>query len=207
MIVHDVEQGSDQWRALRMGVVTASRIDKIITPKTMKPSSSAMRLMGEMIAEKWTGMPMDTASSAFMERGSIMEAEAVRAYEMLRDVDTRKVGFVTLDNGLVGCSPDRLVGDDGILEIKVASAGIHVMALLGECDDDYRCQCQCQLWVTERKWVDLSFYSPVMPPATVRAVRDEKFIEAMSELTAQFLDRMADAERRLGLPERLQRTA
>ena len=113
-----MEQGSAQWIAARLGLPTASQFSRILTPRTLKPSASAERYLWELLAERIIGQPANDASTKFMERGKAMEAQAVAFYELQRGVDTRRVGFVTRDDGLVGCSPDRFVGDDGLLEIS-----------------------------------------------------------------------------------------
>lgn len=190
MIVHDVEQGSDQWLALRAGIPTASQFDRILTPKTRKISSSSFSYVCELIAETFVG-PLDQYSSAFIQRGSEMEAKAVAYYEYHREVDTRTVGFITNDDRTVGCSPDRLVGDDGGLEIKIPGAGVHVQYLL-EIPAKFMAQIQGYIWLTDRKWWDFLSWHPIIPSALVRIERDDEFIAALTSAMSDFLARLAE---------------
>jgi len=190
-------QGDEAWFNSRMGRPTASCFDKIIAPKTLKISASADRYMHLLLAERMLGIPMESASTDFMERGSALEQEAVNAYEFQRDVVTEAVGFCTTDDGRIGCSPDRLVNPDGLLEVKCLAPPQHVGALLGRIDDGHRLQCYGQLLVTERLWVDLLCYHPLMPTAIVRVESDPEAMAALAEAVGHFLDRLEQAEARL----------
>ena len=186
MIVHDVIQGSSEWLRLRAGVPTASRFDDILTPGGA-PSKSAQGYLYELLAERMLGAPVTQVVSTWMDRGSQTEAEAVAYYELMSELDTVKVGFVTNDAGTVGASPDRLVGDDGLLEIKVPKEGNHVGYLLtGSVGDKYKPQLMGQLWVTGRAWVDIMSYHPEMPPALIRVERDAGYIDTLSRAVTAF---------------------
>lgn len=190
MIVLDVKQGSQEWINARLGIPTASRFGNILTAKTRKPSASAMKYLCELIAERLIGMPTDGASTDFMLRGSALEAEAVAAYEFDHDCTAATVGFVLDDSRRWGCSPDRLVGEDGLLEIKCPSAGVHVAALLGLLDEEHAAQAQGQMWITGRRWVDLMYFNPAMPTHTVRIARDGEHIAQIAEAVRAFCDRL-----------------
>lgn len=178
MKVYDCEQGSQEWIDLRLGIPTASCFDKIVTPETLKPSASIDGYASDLVAEMLTGEPLDGGSSGFMKRGTRMEPQAVPWYEFEYDVDTTKVGFITLDDGSVGCSPDRLVGVDGGLEIKCPSAGQHVKNIFGM-TTKYRLQVQGCMYVTGRQWWDLLSYNPCIVPIVVRIHRDHECIDAI----------------------------
>lgn len=197
MKVIDVAQGTQDWLRVRMGIPTASQFDRILTAKTRKPSASAGKYMCELLAERVLGQPVDMATTEFMLRGGFLEADAVRSYDFERDVECATVGFVTDDSGRWGCSPDRLVGEDGMLEVKCLAAANHIGALLGLMDEEYVSQCQGQLWVCGRAWVDNLFYNPGMPSHIVRIHRDEQHIDALSEAVRGFSDRLDEAHRRL----------
>ena len=194
MIVLDCPQGGDEWVTARLGIATASQFHRILTKKTMKPSAQAKGYLHELLAEWAIGFPLDDAASGFMERGTALEDAAADFYEFQSDVNTTKVGLVLSDDRRVGCSPDRLVGDDGGLEIKCPSAKVHVSYILGTPVDDYRAQVQGALWLTDRKWWDVLSYHPELPPALVRVERDDAFILALSSTVADFLDRLDDAK-------------
>ncbi len=201
-----VEQGSVEWQMARLGIPTASKFDEIITPKTMKLSSSASKYSHALIAERWLGLPTEGGSSGYAQRGKLVEERARSYYELKRDVDVETVGFICRDDYRVGCSPDGLVGEDGLLEIKVPKVENHVGYLLDEYGIGYHAQVQGQLWITGRKWVDTLSYHPDMPPALVRIARDEAFITALSVAVDQFLATMDKDIRRLveaGAPKKL----
>jgi hypothetical protein len=197
MIRLDVEQGSAEWLAARLGIPTASQFHRILTPKTMKLSDQATGYACQLLAEQILGHEVDGASGTFMARGSILEAKAVEWYELERDVDTEKVGFVLRDDRRVGCSPDRLVGVDGLLEIKVPSAAVHVSYLLDDDGIGYRAQCQGQLWLTGRAWIDTLSFSPDMPNALVRVQRDEEFIGKLAAAVEQFISMLDEMKLKL----------
>lgn len=180
-------QGTTEWLTLRAGIPTASQFDKIITPGG-EPSKSAPKYLYKLLAERMMGHPCEEYMSHWMDRGSELEDRAVAFYEFQRDMETVKVGFVTNAEGTIGASPDRLVGDKGLLEIKVPSEAIHVSYLLqtGSAYGEYKVQTQGQLWIAEREWNDLFSYHPEMPEALVRIERDERFIRKLAEEVKTF---------------------
>jgi hypothetical protein len=203
-----VEQGSVQWLHARIGIPTASCFDKIITPKTGKLSASFDGYMHRLIAEQLLGQPLEDASGGFLDRGAVLEQRAVSYYELQREVDTEKVGFVLRDDRRAGASPDRFVGSDGLLEIKVPAAHTHVAYLLDADGIGYRAQVQGQLWVAEREWSDTLSYHPELPPALIRQARDEPFIKLLAAAVQQFNDAMDEAKaklQKLGLFEDFER--
>lgn len=189
MIVHEVEQGTDDWYAVRTGVLTASEFGKIITAKTMKLSSQAAELENKIVAQILTGDDeREFCGNGYTERGKEYEPEAVSLYEMLRDVEAQTVGFITNDEGTLGCSPDRLIGEDGGLEIKCPGGKQHIASLLaGSIADDHKPQVQGCLLVTGRKWWDVMSYHPKLPPSIIRVERDEEYVAALSAAVDQML--------------------
>lgn len=173
MIIHDIEQRSPSWYKLRMGVPTASCFDQLVTP-TGRPSKSASTYARFLAAELFIGRPLDMwGGNMWTERGREMENQALSFYEFAKDTETRQVGFVTSDDGLIGCSPDALIGDDGMLEIKALKAENHIGAIMhhkqhGTCPPDYVPQTQGQILLCERQWCDLLFYHPELPALTIR---------------------------------------
>ena len=190
-IIHDCIQGTQAWLELRAGIPTASNFDKIITPGG-EASKSQEPYMFALLAERMMGHPIVEAMSRWMDRGSQMEAEAVSFYELQHDCETVKVGFITTEDGKIGASLDRLVGDDGLLEIKCPSEAIHVGYMLqaGSAYKAYRVQVQGQLWVSQRQWSDVESYHPEMPFAITRIERDEPFIKAMAAKVRDFSERL-----------------
>jgi hypothetical protein len=198
MITLDVVQGTTEWAMARVGIPTASQFEKIITPKTLKFSSQADGYAHRLIAEQALGVPLDNATSGFMDRGKDMERRALAFYGMQRDFDKlTPIGFVMRDDKRVGCSPDHFVDDKGLLEIKIPAAHTHIAYLLDEQGIDYRCQVQGQLWLCEREWCDTLSWHPEMPAALVRQYRDDMFIAALSKAVQTFLEMMDDMKARL----------
>lgn len=193
MIRLEFPQGSAAWIAARLGIPTASMYSKIITQKTMKLSESSTGYRDVLLAEWLLGEPMDTGDFTFTERGTRLETQARAFYEMQRDVEVDEVGFLLTDDRRTGGSPDGLVGDDGMVEIKVPSAPVHVGYLLDGGGDKYRAQMQGNLWISGREWIDFLSYNPLLPPALVRYRRDEPFIKALSGAVSEFCDRLAAA--------------
>ncbi len=200
MKTYHVVQGSPEWEALRLGIPTGSQFDRIVTPGGKASGAKTQeKYMFELLAERMMGMPANDFQSKWMERGQTMEKEAVEFYELQRDMDSKPVGFMTNDAGTIGASPDRLVADEGQMEIKCPSPGVHVSYLLGSGSpyEEYRVQVQGQLWISGRQWCDVVSYNPLMPMALVRIPRDEEFIKIMSPLIEAFSDKLESKAREL----------
>jgi hypothetical protein len=186
VIIHNVIQGTTEWLAVRAGIPTASAFDRIVTPKG-KASAQAEKYMFMLLAERIMQHPVLQIQTNWMGRGKELEGEAVLYYEGVRELDTSVIGFVTNDDGTIGASPDRFVGDDGLLELKVPAEHTHVGYLLTRAvDAEYYPQVQGQLWITGRKWLDIMSYHPEMPPAIVRVERDDGYIATLAGSVTAF---------------------
>ncbi len=208
MIALDVEQGTDEWLDARLGVATASQFGRILTPKTRKLSAGMKSYVAENLAEWVSGQRVDGINSDAVMRGTALEPDAVNCYEFEYSVDTTTVGLVMLDDeGLVGASPDRLVGDDGLLEIKCPMLkGFMAYQVMDEPEREHISQIQGQLFVTGRKWCDLMIYNPDLPPIYRRVYPDPAWVEAFRvaldaylKLLRTELQALRDANVRLGL--------
>jgi hypothetical protein len=189
MIIYDaIDQGTDEWMKIRLGIPTASMFSALLAKGEGKTRRSYMyRLAAEII----TGEPTETFTSPAMERGKVMEEEARRWYAFSRDVEPERVGFIV--NGPKGCSPDSLLGTAGMLEIKTTRGDLLIEKLLkGEFSPEHKAQCQGALWVAEREWIDLVTYWPRLPPLVVRAQRDEVYIAGLSRAVDQFNEELAE---------------
>lgn len=173
----DLEQSTPEWSLARAGRPCSSEFHKIITP-TGKPSKQAEAYGYRLLAELMIKEPILTFESTYwIDRGKTLEPDAAGLYDLTHDVKTERAGFCTDDNGWYGCSPDRLVGEEGLLEIKCPAPQTHMEYLVnGKVDTDYYPQLQGQLFVTGRKWVDIWSYHPKMPPVRIRTERDEVYI-------------------------------
>jgi len=180
MIILNDEQGSPEWLASRLGRPSASMFSNLITTSG-KPSSSAKKYIAEMVAERLTGRSKPFYTNDHMERGNFLEPEAREAYEFITDLEVVETGFILHDSEEFGCSPDGLVANDGGLEIKCPSDGVHAGYLIdGKVPTKYYQQVQGCMWVTGRDWWDFMSYHPEMPHLLVRMERNEEFIEAMA---------------------------
>jgi hypothetical protein len=188
-IVFPCKQGSAEWVRLRLGLPTASRFDMLITPKG-KPSESATRLRNTCLAEWLLGESLDEDSSQFMLRGTGLEEDAFRFYELREQMDVQQVGFIMRADRRSGCSPDGLVGENGGLELKCPSPAVHIGYLLDGAGDKYRAQVQGGLWVAEKEFWDFLSYHPTLPPVLVRCYRDEPFIKALTSILDAFCDHL-----------------
>jgi hypothetical protein len=207
----DCEQGSETWLRARLGLPTASEFSTVMAKgkdggKSLTRKTYMLKLAGEIL----TGEPMESYTNVHMERGKEQEAEAREAYELMKDVDCQRVGFIV--NGDKGCSPDSLIGDDGGLEIKTALPHIQVERLLkGDLPPEHRAQVQGVMWVAERQWLDFVSYCPRLPLLIVRVPRDDGYIATLAGAVKEFnaeLTSVVDAIRTAGgLTEQLKRSA
>lgn len=188
MKIFECSQRDDIWYQLRMGVATASNFAKILTPGG-ELSKSSRDYANLLIAERLLNQPLKVLEEPtyWMERGNILEQEAADLYEMTYSVETKKVGFVLMDNGLVGASPDRFVGDKGLLEIKCPAPWTHIGYLMAEeIDPKHKPQVQGQIYVAEKEWSDWWSYFPALPPACIRTYRDEKYLSKLGPALDEF---------------------
>ena len=191
-IITEMEQGTDEWLALRLGKITASRMKELLSKgRGTAPSKIAESYMFDLIAEKLTGKPKDFFMNDAMQWGVDTEESARAMYELKHGVDVVEVAFIELDEN-VGMSPDGLVGDDGLLEIKCPNTTTQLKrALTDNYSKDYYAQIQMQLWVSDRQWCDFVSYDPRLECDASyleqRVLRDEDFIEDMKAKTEKFI--------------------
>ena len=187
MKTHNVEQGTDDWFKVRSGIPTASEFDKLLT-STGKPSTQIEEYINLKVAEVLAGQNVETwTGNQWTDRGHELEPQAASMYGLINDCDPIEVGFVTDDESTCGCSPDRLVGNDGLLEIKCPAPQTHVGYLLdGKCPATYYLQVQGQLMITGRNWCDFMSYHPLLDSLIVRVERDDKIMDALRERIVYF---------------------
>lgn len=198
MKIINVEQGSEAWIRVKLGIPSASRFSKIVTPTGLL-SRSSIDYMYELIAESIIGQPCENGKSQFMDRGMELEGDAVALYEFQKDIDVNRVGFCLRDDGVVGCSPDGLVGDNGGLEIKCPAAKTQIEYILAEQSfyPKYKPQVQGNLYVTEREWWDLLAFNPVLPSPILRIYRDESFIGKLENVLNEFTDKLLELREKI----------
>lgn len=193
---YDVVQGSREWFEVRKGIPTASEIDKLLTPKTLKLSSQADKYLHKLLAEWCLDTPFEVETRVWqMDVGIDREQEAVEYYELTSGYETTPAGFCLSDDGSVGASPDRFVGDEGLLEIKNPTPPVQVAYLLAdELPADYVLQTQTQLYVTGRRWLDFMAYVPAMPALLVRVYPDPTIHHALATALAVFTLRLQEGK-------------
>ena len=195
--IFNCEQGSNEWRQHRAGIPTASMFATVMAQGWGKTESKTRRkYMLQLIGERMTGEPMETYSNHHMERGKIMEAEARDMYVFMTDTDIEQIGFIR--NGEKGCSPDSLVTNDGLLEIKTKLPHLHFEVLLAnKLPPEHTAQVQGQIWTAEKEWCDFMSYWPKLKPFIHRVYRDEDYIKTLHSAVRQFNDEMLELEQKL----------
>ena len=195
-IITELEQGSAEWHRLRLGKVTASRMSDVLSKGRGKaPSKTAETYMMELIAERLTGEAKPFFENEAMRWGTETEPQARSMYEVNNNfVSVDEVAFIE-HSKFVGVSPDGLIGEDGMLEIKCPTTITQIKrALTYDYSEDYKAQIQMQLWVAQREWCDFVSFDPRIDCDASflqqRVYRDEEFIDNMKVVTTSFVERM-----------------
>jgi YqaJ-like viral recombinase domain len=177
-IHHKIEQNTDEWLELRLGKFTASSFKDLFMSKKTAGYEKAIY---KVVYERLTGESPEFFSTAYMDRGHDMEPLAVDSYEQEYMVETYAAGFWTLGDW-IGASPDRLIGSDGLLEVKAPAYNTMINYLLKkELPKIYSWQVQGQLYVTGRKWCDFMAFHPKLKPLIIRVERNETLIAELSK--------------------------
>lgn len=193
----DLIQGSQEWLSARAGSIGASQIaDALATTKSGWGASRA-NIHARMVTERITGKPVKTFVSGAMQRGTELEPEARNAYSFLQGHDVVEVGMVPHPRiAKSHCSPDGLIGQDGLVELKCCEAPRHIELLRGSPPEDrYIKQCLWQMACTERQWCDLAYYNPDFPVEmqlhVFRIDRDDAAIAELEAGIAEFLNEVS----------------
>lgn len=198
-----IEQGTDAWLRQRLGKVTASRIADLLAKTKSGWGASRKNYAAQIIAERLTGEVAESFINAAMQWGTDQEPNAARAYCFHMDVDVATVGFVDHPTiHMSGASPDRLVGKDGLVEIKAPNTATHLDTLEGApIDRKYILQMQWQMACTKRAWCDFVSYDPRLPEVYAfhvqRVERDDVMIREIEGEVKAFLNEIAERETRL----------
>jgi hypothetical protein len=180
-MIHNVEQNTPEWDALRLGKFTASSFKDLFAAKT---TATYNNLIKRVAFERLTGESPENFTNDYMQRGHELEPFARIAYEEYTFTAVTNGGFFELDEW-TGCSPDGVTGN-GIIEIKCPSYATMIDYL---CDPKlpsiYVQQVQGQLWITGALWCDFVAYHPKLPFICIRIERDEKMIKAIADKVAE----------------------
>uniref|UniRef100_A0A6H2A1P6 Putative exonuclease n=1 Tax=viral metagenome TaxID=1070528 RepID=A0A6H2A1P6_9ZZZZ len=190
------EQGSPEWYACKVGIPSASNFDKLITTKG-EVSKQRTKYLYQLAGETITGVSEETYQNGAMQRGTILEAEAREFYQLITGEEVLQVGFCLAEG--FGASPDALVGEKGVLEIKCPIMSTHIGYLLDNVlPTEYIQQVQGELLATGRDWVDFLSYYPGIKPLIIRVNRDEKFLKALRVELEVFVMELKDLVKKIG---------
>lgn len=193
----EIIQGSPEWFAIRLGKVTASRVADVVAKTKTGPGASRANYMAELIAERLTNEPAEKFTNAAMQWGTEKEPDARAAYEFRTDATVTEIGFVVHPKiDASGASPDGLIGDNGLIEIKCPGTATHLETLLGQAvPAKYLTQMQWQMACTGREWCDFVSYDPRLPESMClfikRVARDAARINELETEVAAFLLEMS----------------
>jgi putative phage-type endonuclease len=188
-----MEQGTQGWINARLGKVTASRIGDLMASTKSGPSASRANYCAELVAERLTGTSGEFFVSPAMTRGTELEPIARDCYSFITGSAVVQVGFIPHPSILMtGASPDGLVGDDGLVEIKAPGTAKHIATLTGaKPDGRYMKQMQWQMACTGRQWCDFASYDPRLPVEmqlhVVRVQRDPEVVAEIEREVSLFL--------------------
>lgn len=187
----DCEQNSEEWHRARAGIVTASEFATVMAKGRGKSESVTRRkYMLHLVGERLAGpSPFDSYSNGHMTRGHEYESEAADLYVFQTDNEIQRIGFMR--RGDVGYSPDGLIDENGLVEIKTKLYHLHLECLLSdEVPSEHIPQLQGGLWVSGREWIDFVSYSPGLPLFVKRVYRDEEYIKNLAQEVDRFLAEM-----------------
>lgn len=195
MIVHRFNQKSVEWLSARAGIPTASEFDNLVTPEwKVRTGGMPASYLAKKLAERWLGGPLAESGTFIMDQGNILEEEAIPFAEMELGTEIDRVGFITTDDGKVGCSPDGMFSNGSGIEIKCPTAHVHCGYLLnGQVPKEYAAQVHGSMFVTGAKsWRFLS-YRRNFPPLLLTVRRDEAIQEQLSLALEVFNTALAHA--------------
>ncbi|WP_273688407.1 lambda exonuclease family protein [Ketogulonicigenium vulgare] len=192
-----MDQRSSEWFSARIGKVTASRVAEMMARTKSGYSTSRANYMAELICERLTGERQEGYTNAAMQWGTDVEPQARIAYEFMTDTTVAEMGFAlhpTIEH--FGASPDGLIGDDGLIEIKCPNTATHLDTLLNEAvPAKYVTQMQVQMACTGREWCDFVSFDPRLPAElqmwVQRVHRDADYIAEIEAETIGFLNELA----------------
>ena len=197
-MIEMMEQGTDAWFEARIGKVTASRVADVIAKTKTGYSTSRDNYMAQLVCERLTKQKAEGFTNAAMQHGTETEPLARLSYEVAQNVLVDEVGFVPHPSiEMAGASPDGLVGDDGLLEIKCPNTATHIETLLSQTvPGKYNTQMQFQMACTGRKWCDFVSFDNRLPQElqlfVKRVPRDDAFIKQIEAEIVQFLAELDD---------------
>ena len=200
----EILQRTPEWFELRLGKVTASRIGDLMAKTKSGYSASRTNYMAELAIQRLTGTVEQGFTSPAMLWGTEQESNARNAYSFFTDNEVNEIAFInhpTIEQA--GASPDGLVGDDGLVEIKCPNSATHLDTLLtGKINNKYLLQMQWQMACSGRKWCDFVSFDPRFPEDLKifikRVERDDKLIAEITAEVKKFLAELDETMTQLG---------
>ena len=176
-MTEEVIQGTDAWFSARLGKVTASRVADVIAKTKTGYSASRDNYMAQLICERLTGQPGESFTNAAMQHGTETEPLARSAYENSRSLLVKEVGFINHPRiEMSGASPDGLVADDGLVEIKCPNTATHIDTLLSQkVPTKYITQMQWQMLCCQKKWCDFVSFDNRLPENLQLFIQEVEF--------------------------------
>lgn len=195
MRIISCRQGTPEWFAARLGVVTASEVDALISPTwKVRDGAGVETYLCTKLCEKLLGYSPDAATTHAMDMGNLIETIALPWFTAVHETEVQRVGFCVSDDGKIGASPDGLIGTDGGIEIKSPTPPVHLKYLLrGKVSPEYLAQVHFSMYVTGRKWWKFLSFSRQFPTLLIHVERDEKIMAAIESALASFFTQF-DAE-------------
>lgn len=199
-IIRDIEQGTDEWLNLRLAVITASKYKDVLAGGKGLTRSAYMR---QLAAEAITGMRTESFSNSAMEWGTEHEPQAKAMYELMQCEEVEEIAFIKHDEINTGVSPDGLIGDTGLIEIKCPNTTTQIETVLnGKMPTKHIPQVQGQLWVSEREWCDFVSFDPRINGKSsffcVRVSRDDEYINKLESAVIKFDSELQEMIDKLG---------
>lgn len=191
-----MEQKSPEWFTARLGKVTASKVADVIAQTKSGYAASRANYMAQLVVERLTNTQAESFSNAAMEWGTEQEPFARAAYEVAKGVIVEEVGFIDHPTiAMSGASPDGLVNDGGLVEIKCPNTATHIETLLEQrAPNKYIAQMQWQMACTDRWWCDFVSFDPRMPEKAqlfvTRVQRDDEYIRTIELEVRKFLSEL-----------------
>ena len=198
-----MEQRTEEWFKARLGKVTASRVADVLAKTKTGVSASRANYLTELVVERLTGQQAELYMNDAMQWGTDTEPQARMAYEAHKSVLVDEVGFIDHSSiAMFGCSPDGLVGGDGLIEIKCPNSKTAIETILsGKAPSKYIPQMQTQMAVTGRAWCDFVSFDPRLPEDlqlfVVRVNRDDEYIANLEKEVSAFLQEVDETVTKL----------
>lgn len=191
MKILTMPQGSGEWTQARLGFITASEADALVTPLgKVKVGDAPESYLIKKVCEKFLGYSSDDASSFAMTQGSLIETVAIPYFEFTTGLAVKRVGLCLSDDGRSACSPDGLIGEDGGLEVKSPQPEKALRTILaGKIPAEHVIQVQFSLYVTQRAWWKYLLFSRQFAPMIIHAEPEPTIQSAIKEAVSAFGER------------------